>query len=65
MPTYEFNCEKCGEFTLVTLPRPPRTREMDCPKCNGLARLRISGGSAFSFNQPDGVDNPTSRKRKK
>ncbi len=48
MPTYEYECGKCGnvfeEFQSITA--PPRKR---CPKCRGKVKRLISGGGGIIF----------------
>lgn len=48
MPTYEYECTKCGiEFELLqSISDKPRSR---CPECQGKVRRLISGGSGISF----------------
>ena len=48
MPTYEYECSKCGfqfeEFQNIT-DKPLK----HCPKCNGNLRRLISGGAGIIF----------------
>lgn len=48
MPTYEYECTKCGivieEFKSINAPRRQR-----CPECRGKVQRLISGGSAIHF----------------
>jgi putative FmdB family regulatory protein len=48
VPTYEYECEKCGEcferFQSITA-RPLRK----CPKCGGKARRKIGAGGGIIF----------------
>lgn len=48
MPTYEYECGKCGEtleiFQKIT--DPPRKR---CPKCRGALRRRVGTGAGVLF----------------
>jgi putative FmdB family regulatory protein len=48
MPTYEYECDECGErfekFQRITA-EPVKT----CPKCGGAVRRLISGGAAVIF----------------
>ncbi len=48
MPTYEYECLKCGkDFELFqSITEPPRQR---CPKCRGKVKRRIGGGSGLLF----------------
>jgi len=48
MPTYEYECTKCGvEFELMqSIHDKPRQR---CPECRGKVRRLISGGAGISF----------------
>ena len=48
MPTYEYECKKCGHtFDLFQpITAPPRKR---CPKCRGAVKRLISGGSGIIF----------------
>jgi len=51
MPTYEYECKKCGHtFELFqSITAPPRKR---CPKCRGKVARLISGGSGIIFKGP-------------
>lgn len=48
MPTYEYECLKCGhafeEFKEITA--APRAR---CPRCRGKVQRLVSGGASFVF----------------
>lgn len=48
MPTYEYECEKCGirfeRWQAVT--EAPIT---ECPECRGKVRRLVSGGAGFIF----------------
>jgi putative FmdB family regulatory protein len=46
MPTYEYECEKCG---LKFERRQPISASplMQCPECRGKVRRLISGGASF------------------
>lgn len=48
MPTYEYECKRCGqltsEFKSMTAPRRQR-----CPACRGKVELLISGGLGVVF----------------
>ncbi len=48
MPTYEYECTRCGhtceEFKPVSAPRRQR-----CPKCRGKVERLISGGLGVHF----------------
>jgi putative FmdB family regulatory protein len=45
MPTYVYECEKCGEFEeQQSIKDPALTR---CPRCGGEVRRVISGGTSF------------------
>ena len=48
MPTYEYECEKCGHRFEVfqTMTEKPRKR---CPKCRGKLRKLVGGGSGMIF----------------
>jgi putative FmdB family regulatory protein len=48
MPTYEYECEKCGHRFEVfqSMTEPPRKR---CPKCRGKVRRLIGGGAGIVF----------------
>lgn len=48
MPTYEYECTKCGvEFELQqAMTDPPRKR---CPECRGKVNRLISGGAGIAF----------------
>lgn len=48
MPTYEYECTRCGliteEFKPMSAPRRQR-----CPKCRGKVERLISGGAGLHF----------------
>ena len=48
MPTYEYECTKCGlvfeEFKAMSAPKRQR-----CPKCRSKVNRLISGGTAIMF----------------
>ena len=48
MPTYEYECTRCGiiieEFKPISAPRRQR-----CPECRGRVERLISGGSGVVF----------------
>jgi putative FmdB family regulatory protein len=48
MPTYEYECKKCGHaFELFqSITAPPRKK---CPKCSGKVERLISGGGGIIF----------------
>ncbi len=48
MPTYEYECEKCGHRFEVfqSMKEPPRKR---CPKCRSKVRRLMSGGAGMIF----------------
>jgi putative FmdB family regulatory protein len=48
MPTYDYECTKCGErFELFQrMTDPPRRR---CPKCRGAVRRLIGAGAGLIF----------------
>jgi putative FmdB family regulatory protein len=48
MPTYEYECDKCGHKFEVfqSMTEPPRKR---CPKCRGKVRRLIGGGAGIVF----------------
>ncbi len=48
MPTYEYECDKCGHRFEVfqTMTEKPRKR---CPKCRGKVRRLLGGGSGMIF----------------
>jgi putative FmdB family regulatory protein len=48
MPTYEYECEKCG---LRFERRQAFTEEpiTECPECHGKVRRMVSGGAGFIF----------------
>lgn len=48
MPTYEYECEKCG----VRFERQQSMTDApvtECPKCRGNVRRLITGGAGFIF----------------
>ena len=48
MPTYEYECESCGENFeyLQTMSEPPREK---CEKCGGHLRKLVSSGAGLIF----------------
>jgi putative FmdB family regulatory protein len=47
MPTYDYECRKCGHFERVQkMTDPPLKR---CPKCKGAVRRKIGGGAGLIF----------------
>jgi len=48
MPTYEYECERCGhKFELFqSMTAPPRKR---CPKCRGKVRRLLGTGAGLIF----------------
>ena len=48
MPTYEYECDKCGHRFEVfqSMTEPARKR---CPKCRGKVRRLVSGGAGIVF----------------
>jgi putative FmdB family regulatory protein len=51
MPTYEYECTKCGHAFEVSqkISDPPRKR---CPKCSGKVIRLISGGGGVILKGP-------------
>ncbi|MBI5687521.1 MAG: zinc ribbon domain-containing protein [Verrucomicrobia bacterium] len=48
MPTYEYECEKCGNhFELFQSMKEPAKKT--CPQCKGRVRRLISGGAGLIF----------------
>jgi putative FmdB family regulatory protein len=45
MPTYVYECEKCGELELEQSIKDPVLT--CCPKCGGKVRRIIAGGTSF------------------
>jgi len=49
MPTYHYNCKECGydfeQFSSIS----SYHRQLECPACQKLAQLTISGGSGLIF----------------
>lgn len=48
MPTYEYECHKCGHIFEVfqKMSDPPRRR---CPQCNGKVERRLGTGAGVIF----------------
>lgn len=48
MPTYEYECTKCGHVfeEFQSIQAPPRKR---CPQCRGKVERLISGGAGILF----------------
>lgn len=45
MPTYVYECDKCGEIEVQqSIKEPALTR---CPRCSSKVRRVISGGTSF------------------
>ena len=48
MPTYEYECKKCGHhFELFQKMTSKQTEK--CPKCSGAVRRLIGGGAGIIF----------------
>ena len=47
MPTYDYECEKCGRFELFQSMKDDPIKE--CPKCKGIVHRLIGGGSGIIF----------------
>ncbi len=48
MPTYEYECEKCGHrFEVFQSMREPSRKR--CPKCRGKVRRLLGGGAGMLF----------------
>jgi putative FmdB family regulatory protein len=47
MPTYEYECPKCGRFEQFQKITEPALRR--CPACRGKVRRAISGGAGLLF----------------
>ena len=48
MPTYEYECEKCG-FTFERFQSIKDEPVKECPECGGLVRRLISAGAGVIF----------------
>lgn len=48
MPTYEYECEKCGH-TFEAFQRITESALKDCPECQGSLRRLISKGGGLIF----------------
>ena len=48
MPTYEYQCTKCG-FKFDLFQRVDSSPREKCPRCNGKVRKLISGGCGIIF----------------
>ena len=48
MPTYEYECTKCG-FKFEFFQRVDSLPREKCPKCSGKVRKLISGGCGIIF----------------
>jgi len=72
MPTYEYECKKCGHHfeKLQKMSEPPLKK---CPKCKGEAKRLISAGAGLIFKgsgffatdykkKSPGPDKPSSKK---
>lgn len=64
MPTYEYQCTRCGhvveEFKPVSAPRRQR-----CPECRGKVERLVSGGSGVLFKGSGFYINDSRGKKKK
>ncbi len=50
MPTYEYECTKCGhEFEAVQSMKDPHLKDCPQPECEGPVKRRIGLGSGFIF----------------
>ncbi|HJX16497.1 MAG TPA: zinc ribbon domain-containing protein [Candidatus Deferrimicrobiaceae bacterium] len=45
VPTYEYKCEKCGEFEKEQRITDPELKK--CPHCGGKAQRQVGGGGGF------------------
>ncbi len=49
MPTYRYRCQSCGyefdQFSSIS----SYSQELECPICQGVAKLTISGGAGLIF----------------
>jgi putative FmdB family regulatory protein len=45
VPTYEYKCEKCGEFEKEQRITDPELEK--CPYCGGKAQRQVGGGGGF------------------
>ena len=48
MPTYEYQCEKCG-FRCERVQKMTEEPLQNCPKCEGNLRRLVTGGSGVIF----------------
>lgn len=48
MPTYEYECTRCGHITEEFKPMSAPRRQR-CPKCRGKVERLISGGAGLLF----------------
>jgi putative FmdB family regulatory protein len=48
MPTYEYQCQKCGN-TFELLQKMSDKPVSECPKCKGKVKKLISGGTGLIF----------------
>ena len=48
MPTYEYQCTRCGQLTSEFKPMSAPRRQR-CPACRGKVELQISGGLGVVF----------------
>jgi len=59
MPTYVYECTRCGEFEQQqSISEPALGR---CPSCGGEVRRLISGGSGFLVKTPGSSANHCDR----
>lgn len=48
MPTYEYECNSC-QYLFEAFQGISETPLSECPRCHGLVRRKISGGSGLLF----------------
>ncbi|MDY0060497.1 MAG: zinc ribbon domain-containing protein [Myxococcota bacterium] len=53
MPTYVYECEKCGDFEVRQAITAPALTE--CPTCAGAVRRVLAGGTSFQIEGEGGA----------
>lgn len=63
MPTYDYQCEKCGKFELFQSMKDEPVKK--CPKCGGSVHRLIGTGGGIIFKGPGFYQTDYKNKAKK
>jgi len=58
MPTYDFECKKCGtQYEEMTAYDPKgKYTKVKCPDCGSKSKTKLATSCAFNFSDPVGTD---------